>query len=120
MVGLFCDGLVPESTAKTPASVPSDELPPRTNAPGKLRLPLSAPGLPVVPGPPKQLKSPPNVAGQLVQETERSAQSATHSLTFPIMSNAPHPDLQPGREPVPAGPCAWVTHVVAPSSAAPG
>src|SRR5262249_7724693 len=79
-------------TAKTPASVWSEKLPPRTNAPGKLSVPLCPPGFPVVPGPPPQLRSLPKVAGQLVQLTELSPQPATHSWTLPIMSNAPHTD----------------------------
>jgi len=67
-----------------------------------------------------QLKSLPRLAGQFVQLTELSAQSATHSFTLPIMSNAPHTDLQLDREPVFAGSAPGVTHVVEPSSAAPG
>jgi hypothetical protein len=69
----------------------------------------------VAPGPPTQLRSLPKVAGQLVQLTELSPQSATHSSTLPIMSNAPHTDLQLDREPVSAGPTPVVTHVVEPT-----
>ncbi len=83
-------------------------------------MPLSSPGLPVVPGPPTQLKSPSKVAGQFVQLTERSPQSETHSFTFPIMSNTPQADLQLSREPVSAGPAEFVTQVVEASSATPG
>src|SRR5437773_11372346 len=67
-----------------------------------LKLPVS-PALPVVPGPPKQLKSPPAIPVWLVQSvqlTDLSAQSATHSVTFPTMSNTPQLDLQFDREPV--------------------
>src|SRR5262245_10604104 len=120
MVLLLSDGFVPASTMKVPAPAPSAKLPPRVNAPGRLSVPLSSPGLKVVPGPPTQLRSPPRLAGQLVQLTERSAQSATHSATFPIMSSAPHADRQLAREPVSAGSTEFVTHVIAPSSATPG
>src|SRR5437870_10938168 len=67
-----------------------------------LKLPVS-PALPVVPGPPKQLKSPPAIPVWLVQSvqlTDLSAQSATHSNTFPTMSKTPQLDLQFDREPV--------------------
>src|SRR5207249_3779042 len=67
-----------------------------------LKLPVS-PALPVVPGPPKQLKSPPAIPVWLVQSVQLialSAQSATHSQTFPTMSNTPQLDLQFDREPV--------------------
>src|SRR5213596_1268649 len=94
---------MPTATAKTPACVPSSKSPPRINAPGMLlKLPVS-PALPVVPGPPKQLKSPPAIPVWLVQSvqlTDLSAQSATHSVTFPTMSNTPQLDLQFDREPV--------------------
>src|SRR5262249_8035853 len=52
-----------------------------------------------------------------------SVQSATHSLTLPIMSWTPQADLQLAREPVSSGPAAGaepVTQVGAWSSAAPG
>src|SRR5215471_13339338 len=120
MDGLRCDGSGPALTAKTPAPVPSKKPPPRTKAPGKLNVPLCSPGFPVVPGPPTQLKSLPRLAGQFVQLTERSAQSPTHSSTLPIMSNAPHTDLQLDREPVLAMTLLMVAHVVEPSSATPG
>src|SRR5262245_60773991 len=38
---------------------------------------------------PRQLRSPPNSALQLVQPVARSVQSATHSHTLPTMSCAP-------------------------------
>ena len=83
MEGLRCDGSGPALTAKTPAPVPSKKPPPRTNAPGRLNAPLCSPGFPVVPGPPTQLKSLPRLAGQFVQLTELSAQSATHTRALP-------------------------------------
>src|SRR5262249_59630244 len=95
-----CDGSGPAVTANTPAPVPSKKSPPRTNAPGRLNVPLCPPGSP---GPPTQLRSLPRLAGQLVQLAEVSPQSATHSFTFPIMSNAPHTDWQLDREPGFAG-----------------
>src|SRR5262245_31357799 len=113
---LRSEGNPPASTANTPAAVPSSQLPPRFSAPGRLRVPAVSSAMPVVPGPPKQLKSPPKSDGQLVQETARSAQSATHSFTFPTMSNTPQADVQLVREPVSAGPTS-VTQVLEPSSA---
>src|SRR5437867_2155118 len=62
----------------------------------------------------------PNDADQFVQPFAWSPQSATHSYTFPTMSNAPQLETQAEREPVPAGPPPSVTHVVEPSSALPG
>src|SRR5881397_1364941 len=96
------DGLRAASTAKTPAPVPSFQAPPRNNAPGMLRTGLP----PLSPGPPKQLKSPPAIPVWLVQSVQfcaASAQSATHSSTFPTMSNTPQLDLQLLRDPVFAG-----------------
>src|SRR5262249_32612490 len=116
MEGLRCDGSGPALTAKTPAPVPSKKAPPRTKAPGRLSVPLCPPGSP---GPPTQLKSLPRLAGQFVQLTAVSAQSATHSFTLPTMSNAPHTDWQLDREPVFAGSAPVVTHVVVRSSATP-
>src|SRR5437764_10716812 len=84
-----------------------------------LKLPVS-PALPVVPGPPKQLKSPPAIPVWLVQSvqlTDLSAQSATHSATFPTMSNTPQLDLQFDREPVFTGlPAAEMLQSVVPLS----
>src|SRR5919204_5846520 len=77
-------------TAKPPAAVPRLQGPPRSNAPGRYGLP----------GPPTQLWSPPKPEGQLVQLFAKSPQSATHSHSFPTMSNAPQLDLQLLREPV--------------------
>src|SRR5689334_4070810 len=116
MASLRCDGSPPDSTAKIPAPTTSIKLPPREKAPGRLSVPPSSPGFPVVPGPPTQLESLPRLAGQLVQLIARSLQSATHSSMLPLMSNAPHTDLQLDREPVSAGLIPVVTHVVAPSS----
>src|SRR5262245_12338061 len=116
---LRCEGSAPDSTAKTPAAAPSMTLPPREKAPGRLNVPLVSSAIPVVPGPPTQLESAPKFAGQFVQATERSPQSATHSSTLPIMSNAPQRDLQLEREPVSTR-APVVAHVVAWSSAAPG
>src|SRR5213592_3236336 len=90
------DGRKKANTAKTPASVPLPQEPPRINAPGMLLNGLVSPALPVVPGPPKQLTSPPAIPVWLVQSvqlTDLSAQSATHSVTFPTMSNTPQLDL---------------------------
>jgi hypothetical protein len=42
----------------------------------------------------------PGVVIQSVEFTARSLQSATHSSTFPIMSNAPQFDLHAERDPV--------------------
>src|SRR5262249_21434687 len=97
------DGSKSERTAKTPASAPSRKLPPRNNAPG---IWLKAP----LPLPPKQLKSPPPIPVWVVQSVHptlsRSAQSATHSCTFPTMSKTPQLDLQLDREPVFTAPLA--------------
>src|SRR6266550_3378621 len=82
-------------TAKTPASVPSYQPPPRSNAAGRL--------LWLEPGPPKQLKSLPKPADQCVQPSDRSAQSSTHSQTLPTMSKTPQLDTQPGNVPVGPG-----------------
>src|SRR5262245_39199118 len=57
--------------------------------------------------------------GQRVQSFARSDQSPTHSCTSPTMSKTPQLDLQLLRDPVPAGPVEFVTHVVEPSSALP-
>src|SRR5438034_1013800 len=90
------DGSLPENTAKTPANEPTSQSPPRINAPG-IWLP------PPLPFPPKQLKSLPGRPVCVVQSVHpplaRSAQSATHSSTLPIMSNTPQLDLQFVREP---------------------
>src|SRR5579884_3153848 len=113
------DGLKPPKTAKTPAFVPVNQLPPRINAPGILWFGWP----PLSPGPPKQLTSPPARPVWLVQSVQLcliSAQSATHSSTLPTMSNAPHFETQAERAPVLAGFGELVTHVVAPSSAFPG
>src|SRR5436309_7814998 len=94
---------MPTATAKTPACVPSSKSPPRINAPGMLEVLLVSLPLPVVPGPPKQLRSPPAIPVWLVQSvqlTAPSAQSATHSSTLPTMSKTPQLDLQFDREPV--------------------
>src|SRR5438093_13701496 len=96
------DGPSRANTAKTPAFVPLNQNPPRNNAPGMLRKAPVSPALPVVPGPPKQLKSPPAIPVWLVQSVQLialSAQSATHSQTFPTMSNTRHLDWQFDREP---------------------
>jgi hypothetical protein len=54
--------------------------------------------------PPKQLASPPAIPVWLVQSVlpplARSAQSATHSSTFPTMSNTPQFDWHSPRDPV--------------------
>jgi DNA-binding winged helix-turn-helix (wHTH) protein len=84
------------STAHTPALAPSAKSPPRNNAPGRDETPAP-------PGPPKQLESPPGMPADVVQSVQlfaRSAQSSTHSFTFPTMSNTPQLDLQVAREPV--------------------
>jgi DNA-binding winged helix-turn-helix (wHTH) protein len=84
------------STANTPALAPSAKSPPRNNAPGRDETPAP-------PGPPKQLESPPGMPADVVQSVQlfaRSAQSSTHSFTFPTMSNTPQLDLQVAREPV--------------------
>src|SRR5207249_11802989 len=93
--------------------------PPRDKAPGILLKGFP----PLSPGPPKQLTSPPAIPVWLVQCVQfiaRSAQSATHSATFPTMSNTPQLDLHLLREPDVAGPAEFVTQVVVPSSAFPG
>src|SRR5579884_227239 len=113
------DGMLPECTAKTPAIEPLPRSPPRINAPGMLCKGMP----PLSPGPPKQLPSAPARPVCLVQSVQfcaRSAQSVTHSPTFPTMSNAPHFETQAERAPVLAGFGELVTHVVAPSSAFPG
>src|SRR5262245_29299655 len=51
---------------------------------------------------------------------DRGTQSATHSQTFPTMSEAPQFEVQLERLPVLAGPGEFVTQVVEPSSALPG
>ena len=66
---------------------------------------------PVVPGPPRQLKSPPRLAAQFVQLT------AIGPIADPLVGVADHvelapQDLQLDREPVSAGPTPVVTHVV--------
>src|SRR5215468_641646 len=93
------DGTRPALTAKTPANEP--KLPPRINAAGSEEAVA-----PVPPGPPKQLKSPPGMPADVVQSVQLlawSAQSATHSSTFPTMSNAPHAEVQFERDPVSEG-----------------
>src|SRR6266705_2437844 len=97
------DGTSVARTAKTPANAPTPQPPPRTNAPGRLLKLAVSPVLPVFPGPPKQLKSPPAIPVWLVQSvqfTALSTQSATHSSTFPTMSKTPQLDLQFDRDPV--------------------
>src|SRR2546429_2361730 len=117
------DGTKRAFTAKTPANVKSNQAPPRNDAPGMLlKFPVS-PALPVFPGPPKQLSSPPAIPAVVVQSVQfvaRSLQSATHSSTFPTMSNTPQLDLHLAREPVSTGAGESVTHVVDLSSALPG
>src|SRR6516225_3550776 len=97
MPGTWNDGGSPAATAKTPACEPSSQEPPRNNAPGPF----------VDPPPAKQTKSLPGrpSAAESVQPVVlRSAQSATHSSTLPIMSNTPQLDLQFIRLPVFDGP----------------
>src|SRR5215813_11143447 len=89
--------------AKTPASVPLVQSPPRSTAPGSERS--TEPGLTGTlpegdPGPPKQLTSFPNSLDQWVQLVARSSQSATHSQRFPTMSNMSHCEMQDGFAPV--------------------
>src|SRR5262249_46291518 len=100
------DGKPMASTAKTPASVSSFQSPPRNNAPGTCANTL-------LPSPPKQLKSPPARPTAVVQSVQLpvalSAQSATHSLTFPTMSNPPQFETHPALAPVFAGPKALTT-----------
>src|SRR5262249_56205522 len=63
------------------------------------------------PGPPKQLSATPGMPADVVQSVQLlawSVQSATHSSTFPIMSNAPHADLQLERDPVSDGVPVWL------------
>src|SRR5262245_5624658 len=93
---------------KTPALVPSNQLPPRSNAPGRL--------LWLDPGPPKQLMSLPKPADQNVHPSANSPQSSTHSYTFPTMSNTPHADLQFDRDPVLTGPAEFTAQSVVPLS----
>src|SRR5262249_8526232 len=93
-----CDGSKSATTSKTPASVPMPKSPPRTNATGRALPPFP-------PGPPKQLESLPAKLAEVVQSVHGlgpllSAQSATHSATFPTMSKTPQFDLQLDREPV--------------------
>src|SRR5262249_8321511 len=98
------DGTRSALTVKTPASEP--KLPPRISAAG------SEPAVPPSPpGPPKHLSSTPGMPADVVQSVQLlawSAQSATHSSTFPIMSNAPHADLQLERDPVSDGVPVWL------------
>src|SRR5262245_10463749 len=113
-----------ERTEKTPALAPSTQGPPRVNAAGRLPKPPPI-GEPL---PPKQLTSLPARGApttgacvvQFVQLSARSLHSATHSDTFPTMSNVPQLDLQLDRDPVFTGPAEFVVHVVVPSSAFPG
>src|SRR5262245_7653842 len=124
MKGNEVGGSKTERTAKTPALGPSNQEPPRTNAPGRLPKPFALDE----PSPPKQLRSLPArgtpttgvCVVQFAQLFARSLQSATHSSTFPTMSNAPQLDLQLERDPVSTGPIEFVAHVVVPSSALPG
>src|SRR5205823_15049203 len=71
-----------------------------------------------MPLPPKLLKSPPARPTAVVQSVQpvllRSAQSATHSSTFPTMSNTPQLDLQFVRLPVFDGPPEFVLQSLAP------
>src|SRR5262245_61619961 len=125
MKGNEVGGSKTERTAKTPALGPSNQEPPRTNAPGRLPKPFALDE----PSPPKQLRSlpargTPTTVLCVVQSAQlfaRSLQSATHSSTFPTMSNAPQLDLQLDRDPVFTGLMVeLVAHVVVPSSATPG
>src|SRR5262245_55075452 len=107
------DGKKKSSTANTPAPAPRLKSPPRSTPPGRLLL--------RDPGPPKQLASSPKLDGQVVQPSAKSPHSATHSDTFPTMSNAPQLDLQLDREPVfTASPTEKTLQSVVPLSASPG
>src|SRR5262249_53785009 len=98
------DGTRSALTVKTPASEP--KLPPRISAAGS-----EAAVPPSPPGPRKQRAASPWMpahAVPAVQVLAWAAQSATHSSTFPIMSNAPHADLQLERDPVFDGVPVWL------------
>src|SRR5262249_28963361 len=92
------DGPSKVLTAKTPAPTTPLQWPPRSNAPGPFGDP----------SPPKHTKSLPGRPSPVVELVQPvvfwSAQSATHSLTLPIMSNTPQLDLQFARLPVFDGP----------------
>lgn len=96
------------TTAKTPASEPSFQPPPRSNAPGPA----------VREAPARQFQSPePNRS--VIQAVLSGVQSATHSQRLPTMSKAPTSETQADRDPVAVTPGARlsVLHVVLPSSA---
>src|SRR5262249_21793051 len=98
-------------TAKTPASAPLNPLPPRSRAPGPLK----------VFAPARHIASSLKPRLQPRHTVDSGTQSATHSLTFPTMSNAPQADLQFDREPVLVGaltppPPLFVLHSVVASS----
>src|SRR5436190_8513275 len=94
MSNAVTDGATPPWMASGPGFTVGLMLPPR----------MSAPGSPVVAAPIRHCKSPvgltPAVHVPQPDVVDRGTQSATHSQTFPTMSNAPRADVQLLREPL--------------------